>query len=148
MPGWRLSRVAQFIVRHPRSLESMFGLKSKGKKIVTPLGEATIHGGIVCVSLWRYRGVLIDVQWKDVMPAPVDQVQEIRAAFDHYVDLSFAELGVSEFPAELRTIVPESIDFLLDDVDWSLCFRCTEWPDAWWTVDYRNGEIVGHRHGD
>jgi hypothetical protein len=126
----------------------MFGLKSKDKKMVTPLGEATVQGGIICVSLWRYRGTLIDVQWKNGRPAPVDQVQAIRAAFDHYVDLSLEELGVSEFPAGLKTIVPESIDFLFDEVDWSLCFRCAEWPDAWWTVDYKDGKIVGQRHGD
>ena len=116
--------------------------------MTTPLGAATVRDGIVRASPWRYRGTLIEVQWKQERSAPVDQVSAIRAEFDRYVDLGLAELGVSEFPAELRTIVPECVDFLSDDADWTLAFRCPEWPDAWWTVDFKDGRIAGHNHGD
>jgi len=125
----------------------MFGLFKK-KRIATPLGEATVHARICTLSLWRFRGTMIEVHWKEGQPVPVNQVTAIRAEFDRFVELAMAELGVDEFPIELRTIVPESIDFLFNDADWSLCFRCAEWPDAWWTVDFKDGNAIGFRHGD
>ena len=42
----------------------MFSLFKK-RKISTPYGEATIRGGICSILLWRFRGTMIEANWKE-----------------------------------------------------------------------------------
>jgi hypothetical protein len=124
----------------------MFGL-SKEKKLETPLGSAVVRTGFVEVLSWRYRGVLIEVAWPENSPCPTDQFFDIRGDFDRLLQVALTFLGVDDFPPELRTIVPERIEFGTAD-DWSLTFHCPEWPDAWWTVTFKHGKPNRMHHGD
>jgi hypothetical protein len=124
----------------------MFGL-SKEKKLETPLGPAIVRDSLVVVLSWRYRGVLIEVAWPDTLPCPVERFTAIRNDFDRLMQAALTFLGVDEFPPELRTVVPEQIEFGTAD-DWSLTFHCLEWPDAWWTVEFQDGKPQRMHHGD
>src|SRR5882757_774662 len=124
----------------------MFGL-SKEKKLETPLGPAIVRDGFVEVLSWRYRGVLVEVAWPESSPCPVHRFSAIRGDFDRLIQAALTFLGVDEFPPELRTVVPEWIEFGTAD-DWTLTFHCLESPDAWWSVAFQEGKPYRMHHGD
>jgi hypothetical protein len=99
------------------------------------------------VLSWRYRGVLEEVAWPETLPCPVDHFTSIRNDSDRLIQAALTFLGVDEFPPELRTVVPEQIEFRTAD-DWSLTFHCPEWPDAWWTVEFQGDTPQRMHHGD
>jgi len=121
--------------------------KKKQKSVDTPLGAANAFADRFSAP-WRYRGVLMTVEWLADKPAPVDRVRAIQADFDAHVAAASAHLGFADFPRELATVVPDTIDLTESDADWSLWFRCAEWLDAHWGVAFRDGKIIRDFAGD
>lgn len=120
------------------------------KTIQTPYGAARATGAHRSVNWRRWHGVRIDLCWPLESEPNQGLVEEIAKGLDGFIDAAIARLGISEFPEELRTVVPESVELLpTDEVgDWSLSFRCVEWEDGYWGAVFRGGKIIQVFSGD
>ena len=94
--------------------------------------------------------MIIDLQWPEACTPDQNLLEMIEGNLDTLIDRAMEQLGVTEFPKELRTIVPEAIILHPHEKDgnWSLSFRCVEWDDGIWGVVFGDSEIVRDYEGD
>lgn len=119
-------------------------------EIETPFGRARRVGDNLSVPWRRWRGVMIDLQWRADTEPDEALVQLIGGDLDRLVGAAMERLGIEEFPDELRTIVPEAVSLHPQEPggNWSLSFRCVEWEDGIWGVVFRDEELLRDYEGD
>lgn len=126
------------------------GLFSKAKAVLdTPFGEGTIIAGDVTVPWKRVHGVLLDLAWPDGTDPNRSLISEIEERLEgHLVSCEIA-LGIPEFPAELRCVLPERIELSGDgDGDFRIVYWCPQWEDGIWGVVFRDHKVVRTYEGD